>query len=326
MLSKPSIVLVALSGLLFFASLTFKNYGELVWPTERLNTAKLTTTMDAQFYACNFEYGDFDGNHLSKTPCMVGEPDWPLGIMYIGNSHATNYWEYIRRLGKQQKRSILFYTSSTCLPLLNYKISETLKYNPALTQKCDAYSKNILPLLDQYPQITSVYSAARYDFIYTHNEDTQAPSIALHADQQTFLTSDEKSQFLAYKTTEFIHALAHRGKQLTILGQVPLNPHHLGVMRNVFDLKRTGDPHRFDQLAMNALKPLSSQQEIFIRLSEQYPNVQYVDPVDAFCKDARCVTVNPQDASKALYTDDQHLSGAGSQFLADQMLLNKSWP
>jgi hypothetical protein len=144
---------------------------------------------------------------------------------------------------------------------------------------------------------------------------------------KSYLDPDESFDNFASRVVHHLNAMTtqHPLTQFIIMGQIPEMPGYGGVYECLTRFaylpsrfKCDSSPVNYESIAANRLLNRSLKAEIEKKYGAS-GRVIFIDPFDFLCNDTSCVQMG--EGSSIFYSDHNHLSLAGSDFL-----IQKAWP
>lgn len=244
--------------------------------------------------------------------CYFGAIDLQSeNAILIGDSHAINFRPAISELFSEMELKGIYRFIGGCVPIRGASVIH--ENVPGWFGSCKGKMNTVFKYALK-DQIDVVVLAGRWS-LYTRNtrlgESGARGNVYLGAKASDERSSKRSMQVFREKMNSTIKKLVENGKKIVVFGQVP----NLG-----FDFKRCTFRPGFlnleyagcNQLSRDeAIQVVAGSNKVIADIAEQYPyHVLYIDPVEAFCDQDECISV---DSGVPLYSDSNHLIYGGSK-------------
>ena len=236
--------------------------------------------------------------------------------LLIGDSHARALQPYFADEAKRHHMSMLVLYKGDCLPLVSADFHKEHRL------KCPQMKSVIRALPDQYPALTHVFIAARWQRVTEPRRNGQAERIGLSVPGGRVIRDVAgRREILATSLGDTVAMFVEQGIGVTLIGQVPsyIEPPTRCIIRALW---AGTDPEGCGLERDKALLHLQSSDRILSDIAAQYDNVDVWKPGEAFCRNQTCAVFRN---GHSLYRDDNHLSLSGSVYLSRLMPL-MNWP
>lgn len=224
----------------------------------------------------------------SCTIPAEGKPEWAV----IGNSHGVELaYALGRRLG-ERGIAVRQFTFSACPPTAGHDLT-----SPA---GCAEWTRDVLAHLGKDPGVKNVVLSYKM-FDLKENQPTGSGKVQELPDSENLV-------WLRYVETAAI--LQSAGKTVFMVLQAPMLPRKID-----YYIERES---RFEFVRASKLDSwkISAQPE-YSNLSRIPKGLSVIDPAKVFCKNGDCAAIMD---GKALFFDDHHMSVAGAELVAAQIL------
>ena len=253
--------------------------------------------------------------------CQIGAADAPETFLVWGDSHGRSLLPGLNEAMRLLDRRGLFVGIPGCLTLL--EISRTNDPFPGL---CFPLGNHVLSILDENPQIRTVYLVSRWS-VYAQgtrfeHSPTARQTLVVDAESPGASQAENQSAF-ARALDRTIAELRRRGLKVVVLNQIPDIGYHVSIasvmagrLDREIDLRTTrAEYEAFQRSTADILGPHAARGEIAL-----------VPLQDLFCDDKVC-RITTQDGLPA-YWDDNHISRRGALELAPALadLLRRADP
>ena len=253
----------------------------------------------------------------TEEHCAVGRGETVQAMLW-GDSHANHYSPMLTKIAEQKGFQFIHVSRNGCLPVVG---AERIDFSPKDRASCLKLTQNTLSYLEAHPELTTVYLAARWvshaERALFGQEEGPIPVWAnINAPQSH--NTDNNHKVFSDSLTSTLQTLDQMGKKVILIGQTP----ELGFISGKCVLKK----HMYG--ATEALQSCDIKREEvdlrqeFVnkelkRLSTQFSHVELVEVVAHLCSESWCPA---QKDDVLLYKDEDHLSVAGSVWLADRLI------
>lgn len=234
-------------------------------------------------------------------------------LILWGDSHAYPLRGALLKVAQQQPLTVSTWSMGGCAPLIKDKNLSASSDKPCLsctrfeTPVCTQFEANVYAdiLLKQRSQNLIVVLAARWE-VYMGMEPLSVIDKPFFA--RTFAGSDpvsERRNFeLSFRKT--VENLVTRQIELIIVAPVPEQRVPVQDCFERFEnstrcLTKRSDVERYRESTMQLMRSIT----------QDYPSVQVIDPMDIFCNELHCTGA----AGSLWYVDDDHLSTSGTNLL-----------
>lgn len=248
---------------------------------------------------------------IGDRAVFFGDPDLAPSILVLGDSHADALAPLFDRLGREQGRAGLL--ASHHPPFFNSRLRQDKTFDATWQNHVETLLRQFHPdtvlLVDRYaiyadgflPQETAPAKIHSYNLIHTDAEgrETSAPHQAFQAALRDTLdacrAAGVRRTFILLPIPEQACPIPETANKLAFFGIDPATRLFIPL----------ADYRKRQAYVLRALADIAAET----------PGVTLVDPVPALCPDgARCNGVRD---GRSLYFDDDHLSLAGGDLLAD---------
>lgn len=230
--------------------------------------------------------------------CRYADGGHAQTIAIIGDSHAHVSFPGLARLAGEQGLNTLLLANNACPPLLGAPTGETAE----LLAICKAKIEQIIGSVAQRRDVDLVFISTRGPVYVTGSEPVITDPVVL-----TYRIS---YQALRAGLQASVQALTQAGKRVVYITENP----ELGHQADACQLRPLG-------LNLRDCRPYRDQvearQKPYLAAIDNIPGLAIAPVIDAFCPEARCLV---SYRGFLLYADDDHLSVAGSHFLAQRVL------
>jgi peptidoglycan/LPS O-acetylase OafA/YrhL len=280
------------------------------WP-QRFSESEASISSSSQSYDLNC-LSDEDHWIDPAKACDYGAHVAPAYALW-GDSHAAALAVGIGRTAESYGESVKLFSYSGCPPVLGVKrIGHPL-------HKCIEYNEAVISLLEKDLSLHTVFLASRYAvYLKGWGLELGPAAISNNASNPVLVTNAEESvksgaereKMYASHLAETVRRLVVTGKKVVLVYPIPEVGYD--VPKTLTKLSRRGvDPYSFarpvslfyrrNDVVFNTLDNVKD--ESIFRL---YPHKQ-------LCDERHCVVSN---AKKTLYSDDNHLSSEGSEYIS----------
>lgn len=295
--------------------LTYRQKGyDFRYPEIELIAKQLRLTSSAEIAHINkIKCSRFNQSDEDDLGCFISDPEQNPTIMAIGDSHAVhntigmiNYFQQ-----KGENFSIIF--QGGCLPFYQVRIFRTE------TESCSRLMAGALDYASMEPSIKTVILASRGPWYLTGHEYKQNNA---HKFKIGFLGDKElndPNRIFEQGLRITLDKLTQTGKKVIVLADNP----ELGFEPKTCIRTR---PLTFGTEMINesCAEPLSDVKErtfvyraIIAKIIKDYPTIKVLDAEKYFCDASYCYgKLNGQ----IMYSDKNHLSAAGQQYLGEHFI------
>ena len=253
--------------------------------------------------------------------CQIGAADAPESFLVWGDSHGRSLLPGLNEAMKLLDRRGRFVGIPGCLTLLG--ISRTNDPFPGL---CFPLGDHVLTILDQNPEIRTVYLVSRWSIYAQGTRFEHSPT----ARRTTVVDAESPGASLAENPRAFARAFERtiaefrrRGLQVVVLNQIPDIGYHVSIasvmaarLDRDIDLRTSrAEYEAFQHSTAGIIRPYAARGEIAL-----------VPLEDLFCNAEIC-RITTRDGLPA-YWDDNHVSRRGALELAPDLaeLLRRADP
>jgi peptidoglycan/LPS O-acetylase OafA/YrhL len=223
---------------------------------------------------------------LSRACVDAGADSTPL-IALWGDSHAASLYPGLRAAQKHSAFRLAQYTASACPPIVG--LSSMRRPN------CRSFNDSVVRELSVLkPQV--VLLEAHWALYNGENGQPQVDAEALH------------------RTIEELGAMGIR--RIVVLGSLPT--WKMVQSRVVFEIWRR--EHVLKDRTSEYLEPEPFAADQRVRAAVMGTPAMFISPLDLLCHDGVCLISTDPHAVAPLAWDNDHLSLAGSEFLAERVL------
>lgn len=216
-------------------------------------------------------------------------PDSHPSILLWGDSHAASLYEGLAAMRKEQDYVIWQYTTDATAPFFSSEVFNNM--NRSL----------------------SFVNSAVLDYLRTHSPDT----ILLHAFWSNYAEEPQRLAELLENAIRVIRETAP-GVRIVVLGPVPV--WRGSLQQNIFNYYwRHGATAPGDRMSFGLSHKVFDFDAVLATHIRSL-DVPYVSAVDELCNDDGCLIRTGPGAKGIAYVDGQHLSAAGSNYLARRIL------
>ncbi len=218
------------------------------------------------------------------------QPTWAV----VGNSHAVELANQLAENLRDTGDGIKHLTITACSP--TYGRGESAKTS------CGRWTEDVMDYLLGEERLATI--------VVSYRTNSLAP--ADESDRETAVTEAARAE-AADSYFAMVHRLADAGKKVVLVLQAPDLERHIE-----YYVGTVGGDDRADFVAGIDRKDWDRRiAPIRQRLSELPRNVVVVDPAELFCNPSSCAAIKD---GKALYYDDDHMSLAGADLVAKEIL------
>ena len=256
---------------------------------------------------CNFENGS-NKKIKDVQPCPIGDENQPASFLLWGDSYARVSAEGVSLAASQQNIGGVLMYSLACPPLLGITRGSE-------TDTCELAKQTILDYVYKHPELKTIILAGRWALwaegsYYSFTDEVKHFNIV---DFQSKGTQDESFPAVFERGLErTVETLLQQDREVVIISQIPEIGYNVSSADFIAQRTRRdtndiiGLPWAyFLERNKNVLPTLD-------KISTNY-NIQIVNPSEILCNESSCLPV--QDG-QALYTDDNHLSVFGSEYIS----------
>jgi hypothetical protein len=248
---------------------------------------------------------DIKDPRYESTFCNVGKGANEPSFLLLGDSHSRAIAPGVEYAASKAGATGFFIYKPTCPPLTGVYV----------LPGCDEFVGRMMAYIQKHPNLETIILVSRWT-IYadgTPYKSELGKSVILHSDQQPDLTQTDSNPGL-FKSglTRTVEKLLKMGRKVIIVNEIPEIGYNVPASLSI--AKRTGaDLNKIiapsldeyidrNKVAFTVIKSLSKQK-----------NVQVLEPSDVLCAQKTCLVVID---GQYLYTDDDHLSVFGAQYIA----------
>ncbi|CAM8670261.1 COG1835 Predicted acyltransferases [Comamonadaceae bacterium] len=233
--------------------------------------------------------------------CRFTSVDSSETVAVIGDSHAHVAYPGIAEYLSRHGRNTLLLGNSSCPPFVGVFTGQSR----AERESCIARIEQLLGVIEKNPEIKKVFIFTRGP-VYTTGVEPLSGSKKLFKEEEIF----SESQFFVAAQLTF-NRLRERGKQVFYVSENP----ELNFMPDACLVR----PFKLDIRDCTVDSALVYERQAgYLDGFRKLQNVTFIDGLTAFCPDGKCRVFD--DQGFLLYADDDHLSIAGSRFLANTVL------
>lgn len=250
--------------------------------------------------------------------CLISDKTRQPDAVIMGDSHANHYYwglsEELRAMGV----NLLQLSHSGCGPLYGIRAKEGTR-----DIDCSHFVNPAIDYIAANPAIHTVFLGGRWMLYLTGREQKHPVG---HISEEPLVMADDPQGLQALSRTEVVRRgleatltrLLASGKKVVFMHAVPELPYNARECLS-------WSPNRF---VVRAVRPeCTAEQRIMLQRSAEfrpvladvlarYPQVAQFDPVPLLCDGQNC---HGRMEGALLYRDDDHLSFAGSRWIARQM-------
>ena len=232
--------------------------------------------------------------------------------LLIGDSHARALQPYFDHEMRRAEQSMVILYKGDCLPVIGPD------FHKGHRLKCPQMKQIVAQIPDRFPALEHIYITARWARITQPKRNSQAERIGLSLHGGPVIDeAAQRSAMLSQALAETVAMFRARGIEVTLISQVPayVEPPKRCIIRALWASQA---PEHCGILPDEAAEWIHPSETLLSSLAARNETVDVLLPGQALCAGARC-DVYAQGVS--LYRDDNHLSVAGSLYLAEQMPL-----
>ena len=239
----------------------------------------------------------------SEGGCRMLNPERPISILVIGDSHAGHLAAGLRKMFLSRNANAAVILHAGCYPFQSFE-QQNKKYFVCANELID----RALSVAEQSPEIHTVILAG-YAALQIQKNRYHEPN------QLTALQISENARAFELGFEKTLNRLQLAGKKIIFIGEIPelvVDPktcvrRHVGG--TVLDQQCPLSIDKKEVLARNQIF-----RQIVARISTKYPQVIFVDPMQSFCDEEKCYGIA---GNTLLYQSRDHLSPRGSEFFID---------
>jgi len=303
LISQKKIFIFALSGSIFFIS--FGSYGHLTnGIPNRLDkkTLKLITFSDGRAKGC-----DETKTNSNGFTCIIGSKKNEPTAALIGDSHSTRLTLALSNRLKEKNRTIIVYSRSWGVPLLDVGASNSTK-----GEKNREFMTNAFEEVVKNKKIKDVFLFAEWAN-YTTGGRWKNKTTSFYTDKYSKEKSlDENQKVFERGLERTLNLLKNADKNVFIIGSVPEYEVYIVdyLAKSSHLTKKILLP---EELSINKKKYIKRNLEVIkaFEILNKYKNVTYIDAFNIFCKNDSCRYID--ENSNIFYQNDgNHLTYYGS--------------
>lgn len=241
--------------------------------------------------------------------CRLGDPDAPVTMLLLGDSHAGHLAASLDAFGRANGQAFGSLTASWCTPLLGMETDA-----PSRGTECDELMQAGWAQLDATPQIELVILAAQWTNFTTGGRFGVAP-VAYFDAESNYVSIAQNPSVFTRATKRTADRLRLIGRRVVIVGPVPEYEIHMPkeLARVLWRQKKIPDNQflsktLYESRAASVNTIFSTSDPIFTAL---------VDPGKIFCVLGTCRVAGPD--GEPYYRDPSHLSEAGADLIVAQI-------
>ncbi len=251
--------------------------------------------------------------------CKLGSSDAPVKVLLIGDSHAAHFVPTWLRLTEQHAYHVTVNTHPACPPLVGTGMLYGGKGDRSLEESCFKRVEHWEQLIAS-GDFDVVAIAARWSLFFEDVEYAGKSLDRLYLVDRSEREPDQDraQQLFAERLSATADAIANTGARSVVLSQVPVLGRNLQYCDQAPFL--AADSPRLQTrcsglVDSKIVQARLAQTDMMIERLNERPDVLGILMTDRFClPDIQCTTINEKGLS--LYKDDNHLSVAGSLFVA----------
>jgi peptidoglycan/LPS O-acetylase OafA/YrhL len=248
----------------------------------------------------------FENGINEKSYCLIENVEIEPTALLVGDSHANHIYSGLIQNKTLTGGNLLNRGAGACFPFFD---------NPSTANTmCPSLINKLLEMAQTTASIKTIILAGRA--VTELNEEHFLPKINTLSDLSSTLTS-ENDPYLIFKNgmQKTLHRLTAANKKIVFVLDIPdleFDP--------IACLNR---PWRFDESALKTICAITRSQvdsrrqkylEIVLPILNEFPNVNVLDPLPAFCDENYCWAVKDK---KLLYRDHDHLNETGAIYLGE---------
>lgn len=291
-----SVVAMMLLANLFAAYVLLRQDGSDPRLTGMQNRLMETATSSPFRQKCHIPQGRYRPPEASCR-FFVEQPD----IAVFGNSHGVELAYALAAKLKDTDRGVMQFTFSSCPPV----------YGRRLAQRplCSRWTQEAVEYIARNPAITTVVIS-----YYTNGLSDGPATTPPEAGSEPEAPADDGEMdrmWASYSGT--VARFLEAGKTVILVLQAP----HLGdhVQKFIMAARTTADMNFFPGISRTRWD--ESRRQILSRLSTMPAGAAVIDPATLFCDATECAAIKD---GKALYFDEHHMSIAGAELIADEII------
>ena len=252
---------------------------------------------------------------LGISPVTAIDPA-AITTLLIGDSHARALLPFFDIESRRFEADMLVLYKGDCLPVIG------VDFHKGHRLKCPQMNTAMLALTDTYPALQHVFITARWERLTEPKRNGQAERIGLSEDGGLVVhDTTDRLRALENGLLETVALLAEQGISVTLIGQVPSynEPPRRCIIRALWGGL---EPEMCGLEQAHAMTGLSSSNTLLRQVASRFETVDVWLPSEALCRGTRCEVIKD---NRSLYRDDNHLSVAGAEYLAELMPMAR-WP
>ena len=239
--------------------------------------------------------------------CKIGDGKVRPSFLLWGDSHALSLTDGLNDIAKTAGYAGVFAGKSTCPPFRLVQIT-----NMGVPSNCRQFNDNVFNGIINNKDIKNVILAGRWG---SYTDDSDEPAVLL---------VDVSKKGLRYKSTKVfedgltrtVRSLEKAGKKVYIAADIPDTPFDSSSELGKQEYLKSLFPSKAEQAQASIsydyyMKRNAKAFEV-IRSVMDKTELKLINVQDALCRGGKCVL---SDGERALYSDDNHLSKYGSEFL-----------
>lgn len=252
---------------------------------------------------------NFIGKHRKLDFCRLSMPQTPPSVAVIGDSHAHAAFPGFAEFLSERGLGSILLGAIGCPPLLNTTVVP--KGEPSKKSLCPTALNQVIDVLSTNTSIKTVVLVSRGPF-YIAEEGFGSAEEGMKS-YFDYKDDRQKSGLERFGSglEDTIKDLSARGKAVYFLLQVP----ELGFRpENCFGRRvQISQVRRKCVVELAKVQARQSSYRALVRsLQSRYANFQVLDPFPLMCNGEECKAIID---NRLIYSDDDHLSTAGSKFL-----------
>lgn len=241
-----------------------------------------------------------------SEPCQIGPGEQTPQYLLWGDSHAGTMYSALNLATEITgvEGSILW--MSACPPLLG------IDRDDSKIGSCMDFNDGVIEYLDTHPEIQTIFISARWNLSTTGSRyKTEDGDSVILVD--LLGTTGTNAELVKTGLQRTIQALETLDRDVIIIASVPEIGYQ--VPSSILTAARTG--RKVESIISPTAEELtirnSEMNDILETVREEFPNVEVIEPAALLCGAEGCQVT---DNNQPLYKDGNHLSTAGSRFIA----------
>ena len=241
--------------------------------------------------------------------CVQYAKDVAVTTALLGDSHAVHFLDGVGARLLKKGENVVLIAESLCPPLMDIE-----SHRVGAPDRCAAVTPTVLGLVADNPKITRVVMSFRGALLLTGRGvgDVERYESVVFRKAGSLLSSDES---LRLELDQTVDRLLNKQKDVWLILQVPELGFHIGecVGRPFSFEHKLRQPCAVPRPAVMARQ--ATYRQIVQQVHAKHPALRVFDPLPYVCDAENCFGIIDQTV---LYRDDDHLSRAGSLYLADK--------